>query len=119
LEPLVPRCVESTGSTEGFWSTSMIGGGRPGRKTRPSSTRRARTIAFALLDRAIPGEGYDQLVRHGCAFLQGGLRPRPGCGIGLTVIVIIRPGAPMPKVEVAIKEAIDIIAVIGLGLGGR
>src|SRR6185295_10905931 len=28
------------------------------------------TIAFALIDRAMPGQGYERLVLHGCAFLQ-------------------------------------------------
>ncbi len=56
-----------------FWSTSMNDGSRPGRTTRLSSTPSRTTIAFALVDRAMPGEGCDRLVRHGCAFLQGAL----------------------------------------------
>ena len=49
---------------------STIGGVRPGRRTSHSSTPARTTIAFAQIDRAMPGQGYDRYVRHGCAFLQ-------------------------------------------------
>lgn len=68
LEPLVPRCVDR--EYGGFlvdlderWQPAG-----PHDKTLEHAAR--TTISFALLERAMPGEGCDRLVRHGCAFLQ-------------------------------------------------
>ena len=71
LEPLVPRCVdrEYGGFLVDFDERWRPAG--PHDKTLEHASR--TTLAFALVDRAIPGEGCDQLVRHGCAFLQGAM----------------------------------------------
>jgi mannose/cellobiose epimerase-like protein (N-acyl-D-glucosamine 2-epimerase family) len=68
LEPLVPRCIdrEYGGFLVDFDERWRPAG--PHDKTLEHASR--TTIAFALLDQALPGEGYDRLVRHGCAFLQ-------------------------------------------------
>ena len=69
LEPLVPRCVDEEygGFLVDFDERWNPAG--PHDKTLEHASR--STIAFALADRAMPGEGCDRLVRHGCAFLQG------------------------------------------------
>jgi sulfoquinovose isomerase len=69
VEPLVPRCVdrEYGGFLVDFDERWRPAG--PHDKTLEHASR--MTLAFALVERAIPGEGCDQLVRHGCAFLQG------------------------------------------------
>jgi mannose/cellobiose epimerase-like protein (N-acyl-D-glucosamine 2-epimerase family) len=71
LEPLVPRCVdrEYGGFLVDFDERWQPAG--PHDKTLEHASR--TTIAFALMERAMPGEGCDRLVRHGCAFLQGAL----------------------------------------------
>jgi mannose/cellobiose epimerase-like protein (N-acyl-D-glucosamine 2-epimerase family) len=68
VEPLVPRCVdrEYGGFLVDFDERWQPAG--PHDKTLEHASR--TTLAFALVDRAIPGEGCDRLVRHGCAFLQ-------------------------------------------------
>jgi cellobiose epimerase len=68
LEPLVPRCVdrEYGGFLVDFDDRWQPVG--PHEKSLEHATR--TTIALALLDRVMPGEGCDRLVRHGCAFLQ-------------------------------------------------
>ena len=68
LEPLVPRCVDQEygGFLVDFDDRWQPVG--PQDKTLEHATR--TTVAFALLDRAMPGQGYEQLVRHGCAFLR-------------------------------------------------
>jgi mannobiose 2-epimerase len=68
LQPLLERCVDETygGFLVDFderWEP--VG---PHDKSLEHATR--TTISFALLDRAMPGEGCDRLVRHGCAFLK-------------------------------------------------
>ena len=71
LQTLLPRCVdrEYGGFVVDFDERWRPAG--PHNKTLEHATR--TTTAFALLDRAFPGEGCDQLVRHGCAFLQGAM----------------------------------------------
>jgi mannose/cellobiose epimerase-like protein (N-acyl-D-glucosamine 2-epimerase family) len=71
VEPLVPRCVdrEYGGFLVDFDERWKPAG--PHNKTLEHVAR--TTIAFALVDQAMPGEGCDRLVRHGCAFLQGAL----------------------------------------------
>jgi hypothetical protein len=68
LEPLLGRCVDEEygGFLVDFddrWHS--VG---PHDKSLEHAAR--TTGAFALLDRAMPGEGCDRLARHGCAFLQ-------------------------------------------------
>lgn len=71
LEPFVPRCIdrEYGGFLVDFDEHWRPVG--PHDKTLEHASR--TTVAFALLDQALPGEGYDQFVRHGCAFLQSAL----------------------------------------------
>jgi mannobiose 2-epimerase len=71
LEPLLPRCVDQEygGFLVDFDDQWRPAG--PHGKTLEHASR--MTLAFALVERAMPGEGYDRLVRHGCAFLQGAL----------------------------------------------
>jgi mannose/cellobiose epimerase-like protein (N-acyl-D-glucosamine 2-epimerase family) len=71
VEPLVPRCVdrEYGGFLVDFDDEWRPAG--PHNKTLEHATR--TTMAFALLDRAMPGQGCAELVSHGCAFLQGAL----------------------------------------------
>ena len=68
LEPLIPRVVdrEYGGFLVDFDDRWQPLG--PQEKSLEHATR--TTIAFALLDRVMPGEGCDRLARHGCAFLQ-------------------------------------------------
>src|SRR5687768_729092 len=68
LQPLLPRCVDETygGFLVDFGERWQPVG--PHDKSLEHATR--TTISFALLDRAMPGEGCDRLVRHGCAFLK-------------------------------------------------
>ncbi len=69
--PFVPRCVDQEygGFLVDFDDRWQPVG--PHDKTLEHASR--TTIALALVERAIPGEGCDRLVRHGCAFLQGTL----------------------------------------------
>lgn len=69
LEPLVSRCVDRDygGFLVDFDERWRPVG--PHNKTLEHASR--TTIALALLDQAMPGEGCDALVRDGCAFLQG------------------------------------------------
>jgi mannose/cellobiose epimerase-like protein (N-acyl-D-glucosamine 2-epimerase family) len=71
VEPLVSRCVdrEYGGFLVDFDERWQPAG--PHDKTLEHAAR--TTLAFALVDRAMPGEGCDALVRHGCAFLQGAM----------------------------------------------
>jgi mannose/cellobiose epimerase-like protein (N-acyl-D-glucosamine 2-epimerase family) len=68
LETLVPRCVdrEHGGFLVDFDERWRPTG--PHDKTLEHAAR--MTMTFALLDRTLPEEGYDRLVRYGCAFLQ-------------------------------------------------
>jgi mannose/cellobiose epimerase-like protein (N-acyl-D-glucosamine 2-epimerase family) len=68
VEPLAPRCVdrEYGGFLVDFDERWQPAG--PHDKTLEHASR--TTLAFALVDRAMPGEGCDRLVRHGCTFLQ-------------------------------------------------
>jgi len=68
LEPWVPRCLDQQygGFLVDFDERWQPAG--PHDKTLEHASR--STIAFALIDQAMPGQGYDRLVRHGCAFLQ-------------------------------------------------
>jgi mannobiose 2-epimerase len=68
LETLPPRCVdrEHGGFLVDFDERWRPAG--PHDKTLEHAAR--TTIAFAMLDGAFPGEGCDQIVRHGCAFLE-------------------------------------------------
>jgi mannose/cellobiose epimerase-like protein (N-acyl-D-glucosamine 2-epimerase family) len=68
LQALLPRCVDRQygGFLVDFDERWRPAG--PHTKTLEHATR--TTMAFALLDEALPGEGCDQLVRHGCEFLQ-------------------------------------------------
>jgi mannose/cellobiose epimerase-like protein (N-acyl-D-glucosamine 2-epimerase family) len=69
LEPLVSRCIdrEYGGFLVDFDDQWRAVG--PHEKTLEHASR--TTIAFALVERAMPGLGCAQLVRQGCAFLQG------------------------------------------------
>jgi len=68
-DPLVARCIdhEFGGFLVDFDEQWRPAG--PHEKTLEHAAR--TTAAFGLMHRACPGEGYDALVRHGCAFLQG------------------------------------------------
>jgi mannobiose 2-epimerase len=68
LEPLLARCVDEEygGFLTDFGDRWQSVG--PHDKSLEHAAR--TTWAFALLDRAMPGEGCDRLARHGCAFLQ-------------------------------------------------
>jgi hypothetical protein len=68
LEPLLARCVdkEHRGFLVDFDDRWQSVG--PHDESLEHATR--TTIAFALLNRTMPGEGCERLARHGCAFLQ-------------------------------------------------
>jgi mannose/cellobiose epimerase-like protein (N-acyl-D-glucosamine 2-epimerase family) len=68
VEPLVRRCIdrEYGGFLVDFDELWRPAG--PHDKTLEHASR--MTLAFALIDRAMPGEGCDRLVRQGCAFLR-------------------------------------------------
>ena len=68
LEPWVARCLDQQygGFLVDFDERWRPAG--PHDKTLEHASR--STIVFTLLDQAMPGQGYDRLVRHGCAFLQ-------------------------------------------------
>jgi mannose/cellobiose epimerase-like protein (N-acyl-D-glucosamine 2-epimerase family) len=68
LEPLSPRCIDRE---YGGFLVDFDDRWRPAGPHDKSLEHAARTtIAFALIDRAIPGQGYERFVRHGCAFLR-------------------------------------------------
>ena len=68
LAPLMPRCID--GEYGGFL-VDFDYRWRPAGSQDKSLEHAARTtIAFAQIDRAMPGQGYERYVRHGCAFLQ-------------------------------------------------
>jgi len=68
LAPLVPCCIDHE---FGGFLVGLDEAWRPvGRQNKSLEHVTRTTLAFAQLDRALPGKGYDQLVRHGCAFLQ-------------------------------------------------
>lgn len=71
VEPLASRCVdrEHGGFLVDFDEQWRLIG--PHDKTLEHASR--TTLVFAMIDRVLPGEGLDQLVRHGCAFLQQAL----------------------------------------------
>src|SRR5579863_808984 len=71
LEPLLARCVDQEygGFLVDFDERWHPAG--PHNKTLEHASR--STIAFALMDQAMPGQGCDRLVRHGCAFLQSAM----------------------------------------------
>jgi mannose/cellobiose epimerase-like protein (N-acyl-D-glucosamine 2-epimerase family) len=68
LAPLAPRCLDEEygGFLVDFDDQWRLAG--PQDKSLEHAAR--TTIAFALIDRAMPGEGYERYVRHGCKFLQ-------------------------------------------------
>jgi mannose/cellobiose epimerase-like protein (N-acyl-D-glucosamine 2-epimerase family) len=68
LEPLLPRCIdrEYGGFLVDFDERWQPAG--PHEKTLEHASRTA--IAFALMEQAIPGEGCEEIVRHGCVFLR-------------------------------------------------
>jgi len=68
IEPLVPRCIDQGygGFVVDFDDKWNAAG--PQDKSLEHSARTTR--AFALLDEAYPGSGYDRLVCHGCTFLR-------------------------------------------------
>lgn len=68
LEPLVPHCIdrEYGGFLVDFDERWRPAG--PHEKTLEHASR--TTAAFAMVERAMPGEGCAELVRHGCDFLQ-------------------------------------------------
>ncbi len=68
IAPFVPRCVdrEYGGFLVEFDDRWRATG--PQEKSLEHAAR--TTLAFALLERALPGEGFAELVRHGCAFLR-------------------------------------------------
>ena len=71
LEPLAKRCVDAEygGFLVEFDDRWQPVG--PQEKTLEHASR--STVAFALMERAMPGEGCEQLARHGCAFLKSAL----------------------------------------------
>jgi mannobiose 2-epimerase len=89
LEPLVPRCIDQEygGFLVDFDDRWRPAG--PQDKTLEHATR--TTVAFALLDRAMPGQGYEQLVRHGCTFLQEAMWDRAHGGF---FALVDRSGRP-------------------------
>ena len=68
LAPLIPRYIDEEygGFLVDFDNRWRSVG--PHDKSLEHAAR--TTIAFAQLDRAMPGQGYERYVRHGCAFLQ-------------------------------------------------
>jgi len=74
LQPMVPRCVdrEYGGFLVDFDERWRPAG--PHDKTLEHAAR--TTIAFALIERALPGEGCDRLARHGCEFLRDAMWDR-------------------------------------------
>ena len=68
LVPLMPRCIDEE---YGGFLVDFDDRWRPAGPQDKSLEHAARTtIAFAEIDRAMPGQGYERCVRHGCAFLQ-------------------------------------------------
>jgi cellobiose epimerase len=68
LEPLLPRCADRE---YGGFLVDFDDRWRPVGPHDKSLEHAARTtIAFAILERAFPGEGCEEMVRRGCAFLQ-------------------------------------------------
>jgi cellobiose epimerase len=68
LVPLGSRCIDNEygGFLVDFDNRWQAAG--PQNKSLEHAAR--TTIAFAQIDRAIPGQGFERYVRHGCAFLQ-------------------------------------------------
>ncbi len=68
LAPLAPRCIDEE---YGGFLVDFDDRWRPAGPQDKSLEHAARTtIAFAQIDRAMPGQGYERYVCHGCAFLQ-------------------------------------------------
>src|SRR5262245_9254454 len=68
LEPLLPRCADRQ---YGGFLVDFDDRWNPVGPHDKSLEHAARTtIAFALLDRAMPGQGCGDMVRRGCAFLR-------------------------------------------------
>lgn len=68
LEPLIDRCVDDE---YGGFLTEFDGRWRlVGAQTKSLEHAARSTTAFALLDRALPGEGCDEIARRGARFLQ-------------------------------------------------
>jgi mannose/cellobiose epimerase-like protein (N-acyl-D-glucosamine 2-epimerase family) len=68
LAPLLPRSIDQE---YGGFLVDFDDRWRPAGPQDKSLEHAARTtIAFAQIDRAMPGQGYERYVRHGCAFLQ-------------------------------------------------
>jgi mannose/cellobiose epimerase-like protein (N-acyl-D-glucosamine 2-epimerase family) len=68
LEPLARRCLDRE---YGGFLVDFDDRWQPAGPQDKSLEHAARTtIAFALIDRAMPGQGYERFVRHGCAFLR-------------------------------------------------
>ncbi len=68
LAPLVPRCIDKE---YGGFLVDFDDRWQPAGPQFKSLEHAARTTtAFAQIDRAMPGQGYERYVRHGCAFLQ-------------------------------------------------
>jgi mannose/cellobiose epimerase-like protein (N-acyl-D-glucosamine 2-epimerase family) len=68
LVPLASRCIDDEygGFLVDFDNRWRATG--PQNKSLEHAAR--TTIAFAQIDRAMPGQGFERYVRHGCAFLQ-------------------------------------------------
>jgi len=68
LEPLAPRCIDRE---YGGFLVDFDDRWRPVGAQDKSLEHAARTtIAFTLIDQAMPGQGYDRFIRHGCEFLR-------------------------------------------------
>ena len=68
LAPLIPRCIDE--ECGGFLVDSDDQWRPIGPRDKSLEHAARTTIAFAQVDRAMPGPGYERYVRHGCAFLQ-------------------------------------------------
>jgi cellobiose epimerase len=68
LAPLASRCLDEE---YGGFLVDFDDRWRPSGPQDKSLEHAARTtIAFAMVDHAMPGRGYERYVRHGCEFLQ-------------------------------------------------
>jgi mannose/cellobiose epimerase-like protein (N-acyl-D-glucosamine 2-epimerase family) len=68
LVPLVPRCMDQ--EYGGFLVDFDDRWNPVGLQDKSLEHAARTTMAFAQIDRAMPGKGYERFVRHGCAFLQ-------------------------------------------------
>jgi|ERR1700728_1401832 len=71
LEPLLDRCVDET---YGGFLVDFDDRWRPvGPHEKTLEHVACTTMAFALLDSVMPGEGCERIAHHGCDFLRGAM----------------------------------------------